>query len=195
METYLASTGGTECVERFESVKARVSGLAHELRSHVCVYGGWVEEKVYHVAFHYRETARAYREAMCERAGEIMRQHGFDVQAGHMLVEARPAVDWDKGKGVFDLLDKLHAGRDGQEGGAAEQVCFVGDDETDEDAMRALLGRGVTFRVAPAHANVNTSATYRLETTEHVRLLLEWILKRVTQPGRLTTASPTGNEL
>ena len=149
METYLASTGGTQCVERFESVKARVAGLAHELRSHVCVYGGWVEEKVYHVAFHYRETARAYREAMCERAGKIMRQHGFDVQAGHMLVEARPAVDWDKGKGVFDLLDKLHAGRDGQEGGAAaEQVCFVGDDETDEDAMRALSGRGVTFRVA-----------------------------------------------
>ncbi len=57
------------------------------------------------------------------------------------------------------------------------KAIFIGDDETDEDAMRALSGLGITFRVGKV--NVKTSATHRLPNPDAVKVFLEWALEYV----------------
>jgi trehalose 6-phosphate phosphatase len=55
-------------------------------------------------------------------------------------------------------------------------VIYLGDDETDEDAFRALHGLGTTFRVGPA--DQPTSARRRLRDVNSVGRLLAWLASR-----------------
>jgi trehalose-6-phosphatase len=55
-------------------------------------------------------------------------------------------------------------------------VIYVGDDETDEDAVRALSGLGITFRVG--HAGHTTLAPHRLPNVDAVETLLRWSATR-----------------
>jgi trehalose-6-phosphatase len=55
-------------------------------------------------------------------------------------------------------------------------VIYVGDDETDEDAFRALSGLGITFRVG--HAERTTLASHRLPNVDAVETMLRWIAAR-----------------
>jgi len=57
-------------------------------------------------------------------------------------------------------------------------TIFAGDDKTDEDAMKALQGMAVTFRVTSSQ-NVQTYANYRLPSTDSVVTMLKWIVKRL----------------
>jgi trehalose-6-phosphatase len=52
----------------------------------------------------------------------------------------------------------------------------VGDDDTDEDAFRALQGLGVTFRVGRAERP--TLASHRLPDVRAVETLLRWVAER-----------------
>lgn len=54
------------------------------------------------------------------------------------------------------------------------KVIFAGDDTTDEDAMRALKGKGLSFRVS-ANPEIETHADFRVPSTKTVSLLLQWI--------------------
>ena len=75
------------------------------------------------------------------------------------------------GRGCFHILEKLH----GYTWADNVRVIFIGDDETDEDAMRALTGLGITFRVGKP--NLKTKATHRLADTESVKIFLQWCLQ------------------
>jgi trehalose-6-phosphatase len=55
-------------------------------------------------------------------------------------------------------------------------VVYVGDDETDEDAFRALEGLAFTFRVGQAERP--TAAARRLPDVDAVETLLRWIAER-----------------
>ena len=79
--------------------------------------------------------------------------------------ELQPAVDWNKGKALIWLSDKL--GLDFER----FQHIYLGDDTTDEDAFRALHGRGVGIRVAAA--NEPTAADYRLDDPAQVEHFLQ----------------------
>jgi trehalose 6-phosphate phosphatase len=48
---------------------------------------------------------------------------------------------------------------------------FVGDDETDEDAFRAVAGKGIGIRVGDPH--VASAAEYFLADTDEVGTFLE----------------------
>lgn len=54
------------------------------------------------------------------------------------------------------------------------RAIFVGDDTTDEDAMHALKGKGISLRVS-SDPQVKTHANYRLYAPENVHTMLEWI--------------------
>lgn len=73
----------------------------------------------------------------------------------------------DKGTTARDLLAREAPGTLG---------IHVGDDDTDEDAFRALQGLGVTFRIGPA--DQPTSARRRLRDVSAVEAMLRWLAAR-----------------
>jgi trehalose 6-phosphate synthase/phosphatase len=171
LEVHLANSNHEDVSEQALVYKTKLPDLVADLRENVCGYGGWVEQKVYHCTFHWRDTQINQRQAMITRAKEIIQKHGFQLQDGHCSVEARPPIGWDKGRGCFHILEKLH----GFTWADNVRVIFIGDDETDEDAMRALSGLGMTFRVGKP--NIKTNATHRLADTEAVKVFLQWALQ------------------
>jgi trehalose 6-phosphate phosphatase len=89
------------------------------------------EDKGPIVAFHWRgvpdEDAAAA--ALGEVAGEAV-EAGFLVHWGRKVLEIRPPIEIDKGRGITGFL----RGRDSLTG------LYIGDDETDVDAFRGLRG-------------------------------------------------------
>jgi trehalose-phosphatase len=183
MEIHLAKSEREESCEQALVFKSKVAELVQDLRDNVCSYGGWVEEKVYHATFHWRDTNANFRPIVVQKAKEIIQKHGFQAINSHFAVEARPPIGWDKGRGTLHILEKLH----GVTWADNVKALFIGDDETDEDAMRALYGLGITFRVGKP--NIKTAATHRLPNPEAVKVFLEWALDYVERKAAV------GNEV
>jgi trehalose 6-phosphate synthase/phosphatase len=149
----------------------RLAELARQLRA-----GGepgvWVEEKGASLTLHYRDADPALQPGIAERAREVVRRAGFQARDAICAVEARPPTGWDKGHAVLHLLRT----RNGPAWSESVRVIYVGDDETDEDAFRALSGLGITFRVGRAERP--TLASHRLPNVDAVETLLRWIAAR-----------------
>jgi trehalose-phosphatase len=136
----------------------------------------WVENKTLSLSVHCRQVAEdrvADVEAIVDRALDgfpRLRKH-----CGKKVIEVRPRIDWDKGRAVLWLLEALEL-----EGDDVLTV-YVGDDVTDEDAFRALAGRGVGIVVAETPRL--TAATLRLRDPGEVRTFLEALEGRL--PARV----------
>jgi trehalose 6-phosphate synthase/phosphatase len=149
----------------------RLEELARELRAG-CEPGVWLEEKGASLTLHYRDAAPALQPRIAERVREAVRRAGFQARDAICAVEARPPTGWDKGHAVLHLLRVRH----GPAWSENVRVLYVGDDETDEDAFRALSGLGITFRVGRAERP--TLASHRLPSLAAVETLLRWIAAR-----------------
>jgi len=149
----------------------RLRELARSL-AEACPAGCWVEDKTASLTVHFRNAEPAHRAEIAERARNAARDAGFQARDALCAVEIRPPTDWDKGDAVLHVLRSLH-GRGWSE---SVEAVYVGDDETDEDAFRALQGFGVTFRVGRAERP--TFATHRLPNVSAVEQLLNWIATR-----------------
>lgn len=107
--------------------------------------GARVERKPGSLAFHWRGLApghqRALRRDMEARFAPLAQASGLLWHAFDGGIELR-AADVDKGQVVSRLLGELDA-----HGGGC--VAYLGDDHTDEDAFRALAGRGLRVLVRP----------------------------------------------
>lgn len=144
---------------------AAVKRATDELRRALAgIEGALVESKRFAVAVHYRQVAAGgvpHVEQAVERVVAAVPE--LKMTGGKKVFELRPRFDWDKGKAVLWLLDAL-----GQSGSDVLPL-YIGDDLTDEDAFRALLGRGVTVFVGPEH---HTDAEYLLDDVEQVGAFL-----------------------
>ena len=136
------------------------------------VKGALVEPKKTSVAVHYRlvdERERPRIQAIVK--SEVGAHSGaLRLMEGKMVYEIQPRLEWDKGRAVLYLLEAL--GLDGDD----VVPLYVGDDVTDEDAFRALSGRGIGVLVAdPADAEVagrGTAADFTLRDTDEVERFL-----------------------
>jgi trehalose 6-phosphate synthase/phosphatase len=149
----------------------RLEELAQELRAQA-EEGVWVEEKGASLTVHYRDADPALQPRIAERVREAVRRAGFQARNAICAVEARPPTGWDKGHAVLHLLRTRH----GPAWSESVRVIYVGDDETDEDAFRALSGLGITFRVGPAERP--TLASHRLPNVDAVERLVRWVAAR-----------------
>lgn len=151
--------------------------LLKELQDQVCKEGAWVENKGVTMTFHYRETPVEWRTELVSKAREIIESHGFRANHAHAALEARPPIDWHKGRACIYILRTAF----GLDWSKRINIIYVGDDVTDEDAMKALKGMATSFRVTLG-LSVKTVADYRLPSTECVVTLLKWVEKNFPAP-------------
>ncbi|HEX9313080.1 MAG TPA: trehalose-phosphatase [Actinomycetota bacterium] len=139
-----------------------------ELRAGVAgIPGARVERKRFAIAVHYRQVDESHVleiEAVVDRTAAVhpeLRKTG-----GKKVFELRPGIPWDKGKALGFLLETL--GLDGED----VVPTYIGDDETDEDAFRAVGDRGLAFVVRGEDDERPTVAHYSLADTAEVAALL-----------------------
>ncbi|XP_047476832.1 alpha,alpha-trehalose-phosphate synthase [UDP-forming]-like [Penaeus chinensis] len=155
--------------------EVQLEQLKKQLQEEVCRDGAWLEEKVSGITFHYREVPEDKQQAIMSRAHELFLANGVKVYQSPMAYETRPPVTWDNGRAAIYLLRTLF----GLDWCDRVSTIFAGDDISDEDAMRALQGMAVTFRVTTS-PNLRTAATYRLPNTDAVLTMLKWVEKRLS---------------
>ena len=99
---------------------------------------------------------------MVDRVADVFT--GLRRTGGKRIFELRPAVDWDKGRALWFLLE--------QAGLRPDEVVpiYIGDDVTDEDAFAALASDGVGIVVT--EVDRPTAATQRLRDPAEVRSFL-----------------------
>jgi trehalose-phosphatase len=107
---------------------------------------------------------------------EIERRGGrLRATFGKKVIEIRPDLDWDKGRGVLEFMRWLGPAVD-------RRLIYIGDDRTDEDAFRALRGIGTTVLVGAA---AWSAAEFRLPGVNQVWSLLgELTVSRSSQKAR-----------
>ncbi|WP_231639182.1 trehalose-phosphatase [Mycobacterium sp. Marseille-P9652] len=119
---------------------ARAAGrLADELGA---MSGIVVEHKRFAVAVHYRNADPGEVDKVVATVRRLGRSEGLRVTTGRKIVELRPDIDWDKGKALNWLLDRIHGTAEPPNSAAALPI-YIGDDITDEDAFGAIHFGGV----------------------------------------------------
>jgi len=160
----IAGPSGDHVYEAARASAPRLAAAAGEIeRATAALPGVQVERKRFAIAVHFRRGRPAdvpAVEAAVDRA--LARHAGLRKTGGKMIFELRPDVDWDKGRAVLWLIETLKLGD--------ALPVYIGDDVTDEDAFRALAGRGLGIAVQDAPAP--TAASLTLRDPDEVRDLL-----------------------
>lgn len=122
-----------------------------------------IEEKPYSLALHYRQANQMSREILMRELPDIVATFEDIHQLhGHCVVE----LSWqqlNKGECVRALRDRV---------GAEAKIIFIGDDKTDEHAMKALKKGDIGIKVG-THS---TAARYQVQDPSEVLRLLQMML-------------------
>ena len=84
-----------------------------------------------------REAPEDVRDDLVERARFLIESFGFKCFPALCALEAKPPVEWDKGRAAIYIL-RTAFGVDWSE---RIRIVFAGDDVGDEDAIVALKGK------------------------------------------------------
>lgn len=152
--------GGVEALPELERAEVELRRLL------ASIPGTELERKRFSLAIHYRNTPEVRVDEVKEAVDRVReRLDGLRQRRGKKVLELQPDVDWDKGRAVLWLLERLGLDR------PEVLPLYVGDDWTDEDAFRALGDRGLGIYVGTLDRD--TDADYVLADTSEVRELLE----------------------
>jgi trehalose 6-phosphate phosphatase len=136
--------------------KWAIERVARRLRKEIaCTEGAWLENKKFGVSLHFRsvETKNITFVKKIFRAvsNEFVVNKSLYVTKGKKVLELSPDVSWNKGSATLWLLQRL------------KDRClpiYIGDDQTDKTAFRALDKKGITVRVGRSK---KTAAEYYLK--------------------------------
>lgn len=174
---------GPRLQDQYEGAEAFLPALARAeaaLRARLAgVEGALVERKRYAIAVHHRLVPEA-QVPMLEAAVDaaiVQAQGELRKTGGKKIFELRPQLAWDKGRAVLWLLRVLGLDE------ADVLPLYIGDDETDEDAFRALRDRG-GLGVLVASAPQPTAAHYRLSDPSATASFLCALLRLQNEPER-----------
>jgi len=138
------------------------------------IKGAFVEDKGLSLSLHFRlvhESKRALVKTIFHEVVILYKvREIIKVKSGKLVLEVRPATDWNKGRVVVWLLARQEFAT------AGRQVLpiYIGDDLTDEDAFIALKNKGITLFVGEPK---DSHARYYLKSVNEVVELLRIILK------------------
>jgi alpha,alpha-trehalase len=159
----------TEGLDALEDLGRAAAELETELAG---IGGAWLERKHFMLAVHYRQVAEADIGRLTARVKEVHSHYPrLRRTGGKKLFELRPDLDWDKGRALRWLLSELALDR------SDVQPFYLGDDISDEDAFRALHGRGVGILVSEQPRQ--SVAVCRIGDTRQVIGLLRYLIERV----------------
>lgn len=135
------------------------------------VKGAIVERKKYAIAVHFRNVEEQ-NVAFVLRAveKELQNQQKLKKGDGKKIVELKPNIDWHKGRAVLWLMEKLSTST------GKKFPMFIGDDLTDEDALKAVEADGIGILVG-SHGQA-TAALYGLSDIDEVTIFLEKLYQR-----------------
>jgi alpha,alpha-trehalase len=132
--------------------------------------GVHIEHKPFAIAVHYRQASETIVPELGKRVDEVVGHYPDLVKTtGKKIFELRPKMDWDKGKALLYLLGKMHIDD------SRTVPVYIGDDTTDEDAFRAIAGRGIGILVS--EDNSPTAASYVVRNPDEVAVFLEELVK------------------
>jgi trehalose 6-phosphate phosphatase len=147
-------------------IPEKIEHAAERVRRQLAgVEGVFVEPKRFAVSVHFRQADERELPRI-ERAVDdaIAAETGLRKGHGKKLFEIRPDLDWDKGRALLWLLAALGLDR------PDVLPFYIGDDLTDEDAFRALAGRGIGILVAEEPRE--TAAEYQVRDPGEVVAVL-----------------------
>jgi len=134
------------------------------------IAGHAVERKRFSIAVHYRQVAEPDVDKLAAVVERMLVAHPrLQRGLGKKVFELRPDIDWNKGRAVRWLLERLGLDRPGV------VPLYAGDDVTDEDAFRALAGRGLCIAVRDGGTR-QTAADFALADIGDVQRFLDRIL-------------------
>jgi trehalose-phosphatase len=141
--------------------KPIINEVKHQLAGQVGKFkGAWLEDKIYTVSLHFRAVQRdqipRLEQVFLKAAGEFVQHDVLTIIRGKKVLELMPSAPWDKGKASLWILQRLKVDC---------LPLYVGDDETDEAAFRALRQTGITIAVGRA---TRTAAEYYLKSQREV---------------------------
>lgn len=186
---YLAGNHGLEidgpggCYDHPEAQRLRpqMMVLRDDLRANLAqIPGALVEDKGVTLSVHYRQVSSVRVpevKRLVEQGTHQARASGaLVVRAGKAVIEVRPNVLWGKGEAVRWILARLQ-----QEMSATDVLTlYLGDDETDEDAFRALSSSGIGIVVGSDRQH--SAAQYYVESVDDVERFLS-VLAHLPAPS------------
>lgn len=134
------------------------------------IAGPRLERKRFTIVVHLRQVAGRDRSAVVAAVEQVQARYPrLHRTGGKDVIELLPNIDWDKGRAVAWLLSEL--------GLAGPEVLpiYIGDDVTDEDAFKAVRGRGLGILVSERPQP--SAADYRLKDTREVAALLRRLVE------------------
>lgn len=155
--------------ERAPELLPSLDAAEHELAVRIePLDGARLERKRYALAVHYRAVADALIPRVSGAVDAVAAAHpDLRRTGGKKVFELRPNIDWDKGRAIGWLLDTLGLDR------PDVIPIYVGDDETDEDAFRALGRSGIGIVVRGEADERPTAAAFALVRPEQTAALLD----------------------
>lgn len=137
------------------------------------INGAFVEDKGLSLSLHFRLAQKKdiplVKTIFHETIILYLVKNKIKVKIGKMVLEARPPLEWDKGRVVLWLLARQQF----ISGKNALLPIYIGDDVTDEDAFKALRKKGLTIAVGgPRHSMAQYYLKDTGEVTKFLRLML-----------------------
>jgi len=156
---HLTSRKGDEFLPALDKAGKKLAGLLTDVPKSL------IEPKKFSIAVHYRNVPEKYLHRIEPAVDNVISQtKGLRKRCGKKVFELQPDVEWDKGRALLWLLEKLDLN------GKEIIPFYIGDDITDEDAFDALKQKGITILVGPEEQP--TKAAYRLKNPAEVKIFL-----------------------
>jgi trehalose 6-phosphate phosphatase len=164
--TNLGLQVGVECLPMMEK-------CYRELQSKLMdIPGVQFEPKRLTITIHYRFVEEKNVHLVYELMRQVVEQYPqLKMSGGKKVLEVRPNIDWNKGRAVLWVCEKLGLLKENP-----YFILYLGDDLTDEDAFRVLPDSGAGILVGN-HSD-QTFADYHLRDPSQVKLFLDIIQKR-----------------
>ncbi len=158
--------------------KRELKKIEEELRSLALSFRGViVENKGHSLTLHYRlldtHNQRLFTQRYEETVRDALQRGVVRLAFSKKAFEVRPPGDWNKGSAVRWLLERKHF--------ASTFPVYVGDDETDKDAFRAIAGRGMSVFVGAE----TEAADYHLVAQTEVKTFLKWLCNHPVPGGAM----------